>query len=151
MNAALRRRHRVLFGALALVVPTCFALALLGRDEVAKSSVLPADPRASGALEPLAAGAGRMIELHADDAAWTARIDGGLVALAQSRGAARPDLHAYWTAESVLDELPEDALHLGAVARAERTFALPGRAGTLVLFSLAHGEVVARGSLGEAR
>lgn len=151
MNAPLRRRHQLAFAVLAVLLPAGFVLALLGRSGDAYSADLPADPRAAGTLEPLVPGAGRTLELRGEDAAWIARVDADRVALSQARGVARPDLHAYWSGQLVVDELPADARLLGAVSRAERTFALPAMQGTLVLFSLAHGEVVAHGSLAEAR
>jgi hypothetical protein len=70
----------------------------------------------------------------------------------QEGGERAPDVLAYWSAAEPRDgELASDALLLGPVGERERTFRLPEAArerGWIVVFSLAHGEVVASIALG---
>jgi len=152
MNTPLRRRHAMLITALALVLPVAFAAAIALREAPALARELAAEPRAADAPSPLSDGQGTLAILQrADGPRWRARHDATRVAVAQLDGAELPDLLAYWTPNaSSGDELPADAVLLGPVhgaAGQEHTFARPGAGGALVLFSLAHGEVVARTTL----
>lgn len=149
MNAPLRRRHAAMITALALVLPVAFATAIATREAPAVARELALEPRAVRALEPLDAGQGELTILQrANGPRWQARHDATRIAIAQLDGAEAPDLLAYWAPrEAGGDELATDAVLLGPLSTGERTFARPGDGGVLVLFSLAHGEVVARASL----
>jgi hypothetical protein len=151
MNAPLRKRHRALVVAWAVALPAAFAAAIVGRQEAPTAGELPTDPRALGAVEALGAGAGSLqIVEHADGARFSVRHDGERVAIAQTLGPPLPDLLAYWSPTPALDELPAEVVLLGAVSTLECTFELPRERGWVVLFSLAHGEIVAQAEL-EAR
>jgi hypothetical protein len=151
MNAVLRKRHRATLVSVALVLPPLFAAAILGRLEAPIASELPTDPRAFGAVDALPPGAGRLqIVERAHEARFSVRHDRARVAIAQTLGSPIPDLLAYWSPTRAIDELPADVLLLGAVSSLERTFKLPSTRGCIVLFSLAHGEIVVQAEL-EAR
>jgi len=134
--------------ALALVVPALLVAALAARRPV------PTDPQAAGLL--------------ARDAAWQSRearrvADGvELVGLAVRLDRAlfdtRPDVLAYWSAERTTTggAWPGQAHLLGSAADGLEGFLrLPEQAaetdGWLVLYSLAHAEVVAELQLPTAR
>ncbi len=149
MNAPLRKRHRVFVVALAVALPAAFAAAIVGRQEAPTAGELPTDPRALGAVEALAAGAGSLQIVESEERTrFSVRHDVDRVAIAQTLGAPRPDLLAYWSPTRALDELPADVVLLGTVSPLERTFARPRERGWVVLFSLAHGEIVAQAELG---
>lgn len=151
MNAPLRRRHHALTLALSVALPAWFVLALARREQRPVAGELPLDPRATVGVDALPNGVGVERSAVSDyGQRWRVRIDGARVAIAQTDGAPLPDLLAYWTADGATDELPADAVLLGAVATSERTFAVPRERGVLVLFSLAHGEIAAQCEL-EAR
>lgn len=149
MNTPLRRRHAALITALALVLPMAFAAAIATRAAPAVTRELAFEARAASAPEPLAAGAGQLALLErANGPRWQARHDATRITIAQLDGNEAPDLLAYWTPHDTSgDQLPPDAVLLGPLPGGERTFARPGAGGALVLFSLAHGDVVARATL----
>lgn len=151
-GARWRRWHGYSALALAVGLPTAFAWALAGREPVPLSATLPVDPRFRPSAEPLPIGAGQLFALQVSDTRWQARCTGDRLAVVQLEGEPRPDVLAYWaqsTTGTALDELPQDARLLGPVAREERTWHRPTRDGTLLLFDLAHGEVVVQLSLSE--
>lgn len=151
MNAPLRRRHHALMLALAVALPTGLIAAVTQRAPRPIASELPRDPRAFGAVAALPEGVGVARELENESGQrWRVRLEVARVAVAQTRGEPLPDLLAYWSPSAVADELPADAVLLGAVAASERTFLVPRDRGVLVLFSLAHGEIAAECEL-EAR
>lgn len=152
MNTPLRRRHAAWITALALVLPIAFAAAIAMRQAPAVARELAFEPRAAHAPEPLPAGQGELALLQrADGPRWQARHDATRITVAQLDGEEAPDLLAYWTPHDAGgDKLSPDAVLLGPLHGRERTFARPAADGALVLFSLAHGEVVARATL-EAR
>lgn len=151
MNTPLRRRHAVVWGALALALPAGLAAALAARTGAPVVRVLPPDPRASTTIAPLARERGIERELTGRTGErWRVRHEAMQLAIAQIDGDSRPDLLAYWAPELGDDELPKTAVLLGPVSATERTFATPRAGGALVLFSLAHGEWVAHTTL-EAR
>lgn len=150
MNSPLRRRHQLLTLALAVALPAWFVVVLAQREPRPLAGALPLDPRAAGAVEALPAGVGVERQLEsATGQRWSLRTNGARLAIAQSGGDALPDLLAYWSSRSATDELPADAVLLGAVAARERTFAVPRERGALILFSLARGEIAAQCKLEE--
>lgn len=147
-GARSRRWHGYSALLLAVGLPVAFALAIAGRDPAPVSAALPHDPRFRQVAVPLPPATGRTLALQAADTEWQVRLTEDRIAILQSDGEPRPDLLAYWAgatlAETVLEELPQDARLLGPVAREERTWARPEGDGTLILFGLAHGEIVAQ-------
>ncbi len=147
MNAPLRRRHAALVTTLALALPVAFAAAIAKREAAPVQLELPLEAQRASAVEALAPGAGTELTLETSSGQrWRARHDATRIAIAQVAGAELPDLLAYWSARNGGDELAPDAVLLGPVngGSSERTYARPGAGGVLVLFSLAHGEVVAQ-------
>lgn len=145
MIRRLRRRHRLWTTALAVVVPIGFVAALAARParpvgEAAAGSDMPraraiadwssiGELPISGAIEP-----------------WRgARI----LALTPREPLARPDLLVYWSPGGAPEPpaggaLPPDVVLLGALGEAEERYRLPPgtAAGTVVIYSLGHHEVV---------
>ena len=149
MNTPLRRRHAALITALALVLPIAFAAAIATRQAPAVARELAFEPRPANSPEPLPAGQGALaLFRRADGPLWQTRHDATRITIVQLDGAEAPDLLAYWTPRDAGgDKLPPDAVLLGPLPGGERTFARPGAGGALVLFSLAHGEIIARTAL----
>lgn len=143
MIAPLRRRHRLVFGALTLGLPALLAAALLKRPPV------PLDALAVDAAAPAPSTDQRGRELRWDEAGLTVKVSSGSVALTTIAPTRVPDPLLYWSAEPATSSLPTDARLLGPLSSAERqTFALPGPAGQLILYSLGHGEVLSQLALG---
>jgi hypothetical protein len=147
--APLRARHRAMVGALALTLPLGFAAAIGGRVPEAAGPLPEALAEERAELGPVlrevaAASGGRRFELALDRA--------GVVELAQVSGERAPAVLAYWSAGAPGDELPGDAVLLGSLGEGARRFALPPAAGegsgTVFVFSLGHGEVLAALPLG---
>jgi hypothetical protein len=149
----LRSRHRAAFVGLVVTLPALFAAALLWRHPV------PAVEAHGG---PSVAG---LEEVFADrDDLWrelpirTSLYRGPrqVTVLLQAREEiGRPDLLVYWSGAAEIPEgLPGDVVLLGRLAGLERSrFDLPvgaGAAGRLILYSLAHQEVVAGLALSDA-
>jgi hypothetical protein len=147
-GARWRRWHGHTALLLAVGLPIGFAWAITGRDPMPVSASLPADPRFRPIALPLPADAGQALALQAADAMWQVRLTDDRIAIVQTEGEPRPDLLAYWASQAqtgtALEELPQDARLLGPVAREERTWARPEGDGMVILFGLAHGEVVAQ-------
>ena len=139
MIRAQRRRHRLAFFGLALVVPGLLAVALSGRPDETPVGELPAwleEPSrtalraAPGDAEPEAPVVER---LEADRARLTLPADWNL-----------PDALAYWSAEAGAagDALPAAARLVGALdARAAVELTVPAGAGHLWIYAAAEGRV----------
>ena len=159
----LRLRHFRTFAALAVVIPAGITAALLPRSPAPRVAALPADLARAAGWDGTEAGQTlwRREDLWGTLALTTTltRSAGGAltVRLAPAADLARPDVLVYWAAGAQpAGRLPEDALLLGALAGAhERAFALPeaaaAQAGRLLLYSLAHAELVAEAPLPEER
>lgn len=150
----LRRRHRILTLALAVLAPPAFAAALAVRP----SSTPP------GELSPLlvsrpAAGPERWarddlwapLEIHTRLFAPPAE-GGPVVELAPVRDLRRPSLLVYWAPAGDPAALPPGAHLAGRLAGVEaRRFALPAEArdrpGRLYLYSLGHHELLGSAAL----
>jgi hypothetical protein len=152
-----------MFAGLAVLLPAGIAAAVLARSPSPRVDALPVDLARAAGWDGVDAGRvlWRREDLWGELALTTtlARDPGGAltVGLTPAADLARPDVLVYWAAGTEpAGRLPEDAVLLGALAGAhERAFALPGSAGTragrLLLYSLAHAELVAEAPLPEAR
>ena len=147
MNAALRRTHRTVWLGLALVVPGGLGLAL---SHHVQRPVMVALPVAlTGDRVPDSA------PLLVQDDLWQgARIRTRLwssppvVELDLLDPLRQPDPLVYWTATEDGGMLPPDAVLLGALpGSGAATFPLPRPGGRLLVFSLAHGKVLAWAAL----
>ena len=143
MNQKLRRRHRRMAVALAIVAPAVFALALLTRPPQPLQASLPSlggnNPAADAVLV-----ADDTFSL--DGTPMTARLvrdSGGThVLLAPQDGAAvvGADVLVYWFQGGNVSAVPDDARLLGTLAGPQsRAFALPDdvSGGALLFYSLA--------------
>ena len=150
MIARLRRRHRLLVGVLSVVVVLAFIAALSARPApvIAPSMREGAEP------------------LPYDTSSWTAfgpglraireRESGRERLLIERRpGLSSPDLLVYWAADApAAGDLPTDAVLLGPLGDPGiHDFGLPAgeAAGTLILYSLGHGRMLAVEPLGSVR
>lgn len=140
MIRALRQRHARIIGILAVVVPLLFLMALAARPNWPTQQVSGTAPSSGG---------------------WTAfGSEDSVRALIESKGVrdwlhlardetlARPDVLVYWAEEAPAKDapFPIDAVLLGPLGDTGTvTFDLPARstAGTLLLYSLGHREIVA--------
>lgn len=150
MIARLRRRHRAMTLAAALLAGAGIGAALSLRPEVAISRAEIAGPdSASSRGEVVWSSADVFADLPSDvrllreDSLRALEIDprGALLA---------PDVLVYWAPGADLQaEIPENARLLGRLSGSEaRRFALAeAGAGSLYLYSLGHHELLARGSL----
>ena len=161
MIHARRTAHRRIFSVLAVAVPALWAAGLWLRPEVPPRSA--ADPRllaeagfaldAEGSGSPprrVAAGAA------AFEVEFERRPDGQrLLAIRPSAVILKPDLLVYWTPRAERVAPGGDAVLIGRLAGSSRRWLrLPERAadasGDVLVYSLAHGEVVSRFALAEA-
>ena len=156
MIAPLRRRHRWTTAVLAVAVPVLYVVALAARPDEPVVVSLPPEwsPAPAGKVE---ADLGLLIE--DPPVVVRARGDGSSdvkswgLELEPIEPIARPKMLVYWSASPpTAGRLPEAATLLGGLAgRHARTFELPvaarGHAGTLVLYSLGHQEIVASAPL----
>ncbi len=157
MIAPLRRRHRWYWIALCLL-PAALAAALWSRPPAALfNSSLPT------ALRPPVANSATLAESTAESTVDIAGVtlhlalysvgDETFLAIEPLTELAQPDVLAYWARVTTSSSLPPQAFMLGSVAgRRPQVFRLPAaarqyRGGQLVLFSLAHGEVLGSGAL----
>lgn len=152
MIAPLRRRHRMTMAALLVALPALVALALAARREEPRMNSLPAGletgPRSGGADV-------ESYELFAElGVAVRGRrtVAGATLELAPAKPLGRPDVLVYWSAENADSERwTEGALLLGVLGDRARIYSVPATAaardGYLVLYSLAHQEVLAAGAL----
>jgi hypothetical protein len=149
----LRSRHRAVFVGLVATLPLLFAGALLWRNPV---------PAVEAHVGPSVAGLEEVF-VGRDDL-WRGlpirtslyRGPQRVTVLLQAREEiGRPDLLVYWSgAAETPDGLPGDVVLLGRLAGLRRSrFDLPvgaGATGRLILYSLAHQEVVAGLALSDA-
>lgn len=159
MIAACRRAHRRIHAGLWPVVFVLVAVALFTRRPVDAPTDWPAFlAEAERARATAASGAAAKREIgplwSRDDAfgAWPARLAlfaDGTLELRPRRPLDRPELLLYWIPGAFTgDELPDDARLLGRVTgtHAQR-FASPANGGSLVVYSLGHGAIVASARL----
>ncbi len=147
MIAPLRKRHRLWITGLALLVPAVCALALWSRP--------PAPAGSGGEVSPVAAPTSASSRAIASLPGFRTAVRGGKEAAQLEVEALeplrRPDVLLYFSATAPADTLPADAHLLGSVAhRQTRSFPLPtaaAKGGHLVLYSLAHQDVVASAAL----
>ncbi len=146
MIAPLRRRHRLMTASLAVVVPVLYVVALTARPDepVAQLPAALASPPA-GELDndfgELFTDPQIVVRSRSDGTTWWLELE-------PRRPIARPEVLAYWSRSAATGRLPEDAYLIGSLTGDRtRAFELPrealGRAGTLVLYSLGHQEIVA--------
>jgi len=150
MIRPLRQRHRRIFAVLTVILPASFAIGIATRQSVPMSQSLPA------ALAPEVVFTSK---IWARDDLFTKtplRVvllrdyeNDGKFAVQLSAPAvfAKPDLLVYWTTNAVEaeDRIPDNAVLLGSFS-GSAPLELPGEflsmPGTLILYSLANGEVV---------
>jgi hypothetical protein len=154
----LRQRHRLIFSALALVLPVAFAAGILFRAAPAPINAVPALHRDSGAKlsryllekEDLWPDAKIITRVFADS------LPPALLAVELQPAEALPlaDVLVYWQARSVAMEARalDDAILLGTLMGEQRQrWLLPQQAartdGHLILFSLAVQRIVAQAPL----
>jgi len=143
MIQPLRTLHRRAFIILAGVLPLILSAGLIERHRVpaAKSRPLTTDPRITGLHQTTVVSAKNTFEAKLA----SAPVDSGLVhfALVPLRELHEPDLLLYWTSPAAQ---PGDltSAHLLGAFTPEKSYLLPAGTGqgSLVLFSLAHGEIV---------
>lgn len=151
MIGPLRARHRWMTRGLAVIVPLAFAASIIARP------AWPTDPSKNG-LRNAAPGAAELpAELAPtllDDLGVSYFVTAaGRLHCHVERGLPRPDVLVYWTADDAPDALMDEAQLLGPLGgEGSRSFLLPRDAatgeagvftGSLVFFSLGHGELVA--------
>lgn len=156
MIASLRRRHRGMTLALAVVAPAAFVTAIAVRPEPTRQAELPA-PLVRAA--PATASSTVVLE---SDALWQGRSlhtrvltagDRYQLELAADEPLRAPDVLVYASAATTEDAvLPPDARLLGRLGDGTPRVLMLGHAipERLWLFSLAHGEVLAHADLGGA-
>jgi hypothetical protein len=150
MIAALRRRHRVAWVALALAVPPAFILALAARPTLPPPSEIPAalvvDPPAAALREERA-------DLWTPLAIRTRIYSNGVIELAPLVDLEQPDVLVYWSPDTAKERLPDGARWIGRLAgTSPRRFLLPPDAigrGYLHLYSLGHAQWLASAALEE--
>ncbi len=153
MTRNLRRAHRIGTLALAILVPPLVAAAILARRPVPPVTTIP--PSLIVDVDALRSELGFIGEAIAPGVRWRlAPASGSIeetVEFAIDQDPRIPDLLVYWSlgdTPTAGGPLVGESYLLGRVAdRGVRRFELPnaarGRAGSLVLFSLARNEVVA--------
>ncbi len=136
---------------LGLVLPALYVAALRVRRDMPVGNALAESVSRVGVLEER----GRSIAVAWEGAKVVVSLlqEGAVLELQAVEDPERPDVLVYWRAGAAGDEAPSDgSFLLGPLAGTQaRRYALPDaartEAGTLTLFSLAHGEVVAHGPL----
>lgn len=157
MIRRLRRFHFV--AVLGLIVPLP---GLLGAAYVtARRQPVPVMPLPRQLLDGSAGAISGLDALEPDGPLqWSVRLseDGSAIDVRPSRDLQEPDLLVYWTASSgPFEDLPEEARLLGVLAGTSvRRFPLPERVaqsrdGALIVYSLAHADLVATIPLAEAQ
>jgi hypothetical protein len=146
--ARLRRRHRAIFGALALCLPVALVAALEARRDVPQNVRLEHGgiPGFDGRVkvsesQTLVRGVGMRTRTWDDN-----RLARRVLELTPERDLELPDVLVYWAPSEATEELPQDGILLGVLAGAQqRRFALPREAvgGRLYWYSLAHQELIA--------
>jgi len=153
----LRRRHRIVWRLLALLAPAVLCMALVVRAGRPSEVAMPLSPDLRAALgaapdlagEPMLPGLKLRARVLAGGAAGTRLLE-----LQPSEPLLEPDVLVYALSEAAArtgaaeDSLPADARLLGALSGTlARRWALPADATALLLFSLAHQQVLARAAL----
>lgn len=152
MIAPLRARHRRTVTVLALALPALYLLALRARPDPptmaaaalpdAASPAVASDARVSALPSPLFPG------LDIDARLLAA---GTVLELAPRVMPRAPDVLVYWRSaggdRDEGDALPGDAVFLGPLAPRAARYPLPTSGGTVLLYSLGHRTVIARGAL----
>lgn len=149
MIAPLRRRHRWMIGTLLLTVPVLLVVALRARAPRYYVESLPGEMVDEG-FE-----GGRVFDVFGELGVRVRGIEaagGALLELAPAAPLAQPDVLVYWSPEdSGSGAGLAEAILLGALGDRTRSYFLPPEGATvdgrLVLYSLAHQEVVASGPL----
>jgi hypothetical protein len=139
----LRRRHPWMVGAVAAIVAPLYLAALATRPQPVIQQGLPV-----GLSEPAAAVSGAGLELPTTPPIRVRPAAAGTIEVAAEGFVEGADLLLYWMSPEDGRSLSEAYL-LGALRGGERQlFALPGEqigaVGFLVLYSLGHGEEIAR-------
>lgn len=142
MIRPLRRRHLWMVAGMAAVVAPLALAALASRPAAPLQPGLPV-----GLVAPPAAAAGEGVELPTSPPLMLRPAAAGTLVAEAASPLEGADLLLYWAPVEAGAALA-DAYLLGPVRGGERQlFALPeestGRAGSVVLYSLGHGEVVA--------
>lgn len=154
MIQRLRQRHRNLFVILAVILPALFLAALATRSSAPRTQEIPlflvnetpAFPRVLLEKDSLWAGHDLLTRVCADQMPPQRLV----VELQPRHTFSKPDILVYWHEPAAVsgNQLPENAYLLGALAGTQlRRFVLPEAArlveGKLVLYSLAHHQIVA--------
>lgn len=154
MIQRLRRRHRNLIVILSVILPVLFLAALATRPSAPRTQEIPpflvnetpAFPRVLFEESNLWSGHDLLTRVCADQMPPQRLV----VELQPRRAFSEPDILVYWhePAAASGNQLPENAYLLGALAGKQlRRFVLPEAArlveGKLVLYSLAHHQIVA--------
>ena len=144
--------HRYLFTILAPVLGVTLAAGLLLRPDV--PPVLPLDPAIANEAGFVPSVDSRPVRIETEEYVFEALVEpetGGLVvAIRPTTVILRPDLLVYWVGDAAATELPsEGAVLAGSLSGTSyRRLSLPAMAsqepGTMLVYSLAHGEVITR-------
>lgn len=144
--------HRYLFTILAPVLGVTLAAGLLLRPDV--PPVLPLDPAIANEAGFVPSVDSRPVRIETEEYVFEALVEpetGGLVvAIRPTTVILRPDLLVYWVGDAAAMELPsEGAVLAGSLSGTSyRRLSLPAIAsqepGTMLVYSLAHGEVITR-------
>lgn len=155
MIARLRRRHRLIFGALALGLSVLLYAALSARPGAAPAELPTVLADGTGLTEGTGSTDGTALRPFEDvDGDFTATevtltASGLVVSLAADLRS--PDVLAYWSPDAPSGSLPDSAVLLGPLsAYRDNAFPRPAASGDghLIFYSLGHQEVVAAGPLG---
>ena len=146
MIAPLRRRHRLIFGALALSLPALLGAALLSRppmkDDEGFGFLFETQLKMGENGYPMSwEEAGLKLQMTYDE-------QGAGVEVTPVGPTRMPDPLLYWSASRATADLPADARLIGPVPTLpHQTFRLPSNAGQLILYSVGHGLVVSQFTL----
>ena len=150
MIRPLRQQHRGTFIALGIVLPIAFVVGIAARKPVPMVAELPAALVA--ASKKFAVVEWERADLFAKSPVqvrlWREQKDSGQFAVefSAAKDFVQPDLIVYWVAGnfSVTDTLPAKAILLGSFSAAALPLAdeIAKSDGALILYSLAHGEIV---------
>jgi len=154
----LRRRHLRMIGALAIATPIGFAAGLWARLDRAPARPLPGAVAAGSLalgrtfLDEEGLWGGTAIRTRIGESSAPGEAAAVVLELTPAADLRAPDLLVYWSAsEAAGTGLPDDALLLGPLAATgPARFVLPAAArggGRLIVYSLAHGRLVAAAGL----
>ena len=157
MIAPLRKRHRLMWSVLTLIVLGVLFLALTNRSQVPVSEALPDTLKASTFQASVGSSAEILLvteDFFADPptAARLARSGSSLKLELNPQDAVRqPHVLVYWRPEGAGDGVGSAHLLGQLLDGGAQTFDLPGRAtgGEIVLYSLAHQQVLTSAELPE--